>query len=146
MALYADHPLLDANTVRRLVDGALEARARVTVLTCLLQDPGSYGRIGRDPAGRPVRIVERADDVPEARVGPTEINSGMMVLDAAWVREALQRLQPSSATGEYYLTDLVEMAVAEGVNGDGAWPAAGSARPTWWTWQPKISSSRPSSV
>lgn len=124
LVLYADHPLLDASTVTHLVNGALQTLARVTVLTCLLPDPGSYGRIGRDPAGRPIRIVERADDTPEARVGPTEINSGMMVLEATWARDALQRLQPSSATGEYYLTDLVEMAVAEGASGDDAWPVA----------------------
>ncbi len=124
LVLYADHPLLDAATVSRLVDGALEARARVTVLTCLLPEPGSYGRIGRDSDGRPVRIVERADDTPEARVGPTEINSGMMVLEASWARDALQTLQPSPATGEYYLTDLVEIAVAEGAKGNGEWPVA----------------------
>lgn len=124
LVLYADHPLLDGSTVEGLVEGAIAAQARVTVLTCLLSDPGAYGRIGRDTGGRPVRIVERAEDTPEERAGPAEINSGMMVLDAAWARGALQRLRPSPVTGEYYLTDLVEMAVSEESGPGEGWPVA----------------------
>ncbi len=124
VVLYADHPLLTAETVARLVDGARHAGAKATVLTALLPDAAGYGRIDRDGQGRPARIVERADDAAERRVGPTEINSGMMVLDAAWARAALPRLRPSAATGEYYLTDLVALAVAEGPAPGGAWPVA----------------------
>ncbi|MDP9363066.1 MAG: NTP transferase domain-containing protein, partial [Chloroflexota bacterium] len=114
VVLYADHPLLTAETVTRLVDGAQESGAKATVLTVLLPDAGGYGRIDRDDQGRPVRIVERKDDAPERRRGPTEINSGMMVLDATWARAAVQSLTPSPATGEYYLTDLVALAMADG--------------------------------
>ena len=123
VVLYADHPLLLPETIHRLLNGARAARARVTVLTTFLPDAAAYGRVDRDAAGRPVRIVERNDDDPARRVGPTEINSGMMVLDAAWAREALARVLPSAATGEYYLTDLVALAVTDGP-ADGAWPVA----------------------
>ncbi len=123
VVLYADHPLLTPETVRDLISGARQARARVTVLTCFVPDAGAYGRLERDAAARPVRIVERKDDADE-RTGPTEINSGMMALDAAWARTALTRLEPSATTGEYYLTDLVALAVAEGAGPDGAWPVA----------------------
>lgn len=124
VVLYADHPLLTPETVARLVEGARALGALATVLTVLLDDAAAYGRIERDARGRAVRIVERTDDTPERRQGPTEINSGMMVLDAAWARAALPRLAPSPASGEYYLTDLVSLAVEAGEGPGGTWPVA----------------------
>jgi bifunctional UDP-N-acetylglucosamine pyrophosphorylase/glucosamine-1-phosphate N-acetyltransferase len=122
--LFADHPLLTADTVARLIDGARAAGAYVTLLTCVVAEAGAYGRIERDDFGRPTRIIERKEDDPARRIGPTEINSGMMVLDAAWARSALPRLVPSSAALEYYLTDLVELAVVEGAGVGDRWPVA----------------------
>lgn len=124
VVLYADHPLLTGETVVRMVEGGRTSGARATVLTVLLPDAAGYGRVDRDDRGRPVRIVERNDDAPERRAGPTEINSGMMVLDAAWARSALARLEPSPVTGEYYLTDLVALAVVDGPGPEGGWPVA----------------------
>lgn len=124
IVLYADHPLLTAETVARLLDGARRQQARVTVLTTILPDAAGYGRIDRDAQDRLRRIVERNDDDAANRRGPCEINSGMMVLDAAWARSALATLQPSRVTGEYYLPDLVEIAIADGSGNDGAWPVA----------------------
>jgi bifunctional UDP-N-acetylglucosamine pyrophosphorylase/glucosamine-1-phosphate N-acetyltransferase len=123
VVLYADHPLLEVETVRRLVRGAGESGARVTVLTVVLADAAGYGRVVRDGAERVVAIVERRDDDPAHRAGPTEINSGMMALDAAWAREALGRIPPSAASGEIYLTELAALAVAEASLG-GGWPVA----------------------
>ena len=94
------------------------------VLTATLANPATYGRVERDAHDRVVRIVEVKDDDPNLRLGPTEINSGMMVLDAEWAREALPLLEPSPATGEYYLTDLVELAVEEGAGLLTGWPVA----------------------
>jgi bifunctional UDP-N-acetylglucosamine pyrophosphorylase/glucosamine-1-phosphate N-acetyltransferase len=122
VVLYADHPLLTADVVERLVATARSQRSRVAVLTCLLADAAGYGRIARDGEGRPVRIVEKADDDPALRQGVVEINSGMMALDAAWARERLAALPPSPVSGEWYLTDLVEIAVREGAGADGGWP------------------------
>lgn len=127
LVLFADHPLLTEETVDRLVAGARAAGALVTVLTATLEDAAGYGRLERDEAGRPWRIVERRDDDPAHRQGLTEINSGMMVLRADWAREAIWRLGPSPSTGEIYLTDLVGLAVADGAVNADAWPVAAVA-------------------
>jgi bifunctional UDP-N-acetylglucosamine pyrophosphorylase/glucosamine-1-phosphate N-acetyltransferase len=124
LVLYADHPLLSAETVERLQTESGEAGALVTLLTVFLPDPTGYGRIERDADERPIRVIERRDDLPRQRVGPTEINSGMMALDAGWARGALGRIRPSPATGEYYLTELVGLAIADGVGPNGRWPVA----------------------
>lgn len=122
--LFADHPLLTPETMIRLVAGAVESQALVTVLTTTVVDAGGYGRIERDAGQRLTGIIERTDDQARDRLGPVEINSGMMVLDAAWARLALDRLTPSPATGEYYLTELVALAIADGSRQGGRWPVA----------------------
>jgi bifunctional UDP-N-acetylglucosamine pyrophosphorylase / glucosamine-1-phosphate N-acetyltransferase len=121
LVLFADHPLLTAGTVRSLVEHARSSRALVTLLTCILSDPAGYARIVRDASGQLTSVVERRDDDPANRIGTVEVNSGMMVLDARWARSALSNVPKSSATGEYYLTDLVRLAVAEHRTTEG-WP------------------------
>lgn len=111
LILFADHPLLTGETVQRLVADARQARALVTILTCELDNGGAYARIDRDGAGNVTRIVESKDDDPVARAGRMEINSGMMVVDARWGREALAAIEPSAKTGELYLPELVRIAV-----------------------------------
>lgn len=124
MVLFADHPLLTAETVARFLDGGRAAGARVTVLSCILADAGGFGRVARNDAGHPVRIVEQKDDLAEDRSGATEINSGMMLFDGAWLSRSIDRLTKSPATGEYYMTELVEIAVQDGALSSGAWPVA----------------------
>jgi bifunctional UDP-N-acetylglucosamine pyrophosphorylase/glucosamine-1-phosphate N-acetyltransferase len=124
LVFFADHPRLDPDTVRALRDGAVASGALVTVLAARVDDAAGYGRVDRDAAGNPIRIVERRDDDPTRRGGPTEINSGMMALDAAWARNVLPALQPSPVSGEVYLTELVERSVAAGPLPTGAWPVA----------------------
>lgn len=123
IVLFSDHPLLEPQSVARLRADSRAADAHVTILSALLADAAGYGRVVRDDLGRPVGIAERADDDPTRRAGPTEINSGMMVLDASWAKAALARLQPSDTTGEIYLTDLVATAVRE-AKPDEPWPVA----------------------
>ncbi len=123
IVLYCDHPLLEPQTIANLLAGSRESSAKVTVLGVNLDDAASYGRIVRDENGRPLGVVERADDDPLHRLGPTEVNSGMMAIDASWARSALERAQPSTATGELYLTRLVELAAAE-IRPDEPWPVA----------------------
>ena len=123
VVLYSDHPLLEPVSVANLLTGLRVSRAKLTVLTATLDDPAGYGRIVRDESGRLVGIAERRDDDETQRTGPTEINSGMMALDAKWARGALARIKPSRATDELYLTDLVSIAVAE-ANEDEPWPVA----------------------
>ncbi|MER3436376.1 MAG: UDP-N-acetylglucosamine diphosphorylase/glucosamine-1-phosphate N-acetyltransferase [Chloroflexota bacterium] len=124
VVLYGDHPLLTGQMVRDLVAGARQSKALVTLLTCELDDAAAYGRIERDRYGRPVRVVERSDDDPSRRRGRVEINSGMMAIDAEWARSAIPKLSPSPSKGEYYLTDLVELAVLERATAKGPWPVA----------------------
>lgn len=121
VSLLGDNPLLTGDMVRDLLDRAIATRARLTLLTCHLDDAQSYGRINRNDVGQVTSIVEAKNDHADKRIGRTEINSGIMVLEAAWAREAIGRLPLDQATGEYLLTDLVAMAAAEHTPGE-SWP------------------------
>lgn len=121
ISLLGDNPLLTPEIVMDLLARAEATGSRVTLLTCVVPDAASYGRIERDDARRVRRIVERKNDDAGCRRGPTEINSGVMVLDAEWARRELATLPVDSVTGEQLLTDLVEIAVGQAADGD-RWP------------------------
>ncbi|MFM8551395.1 MAG: bifunctional UDP-N-acetylglucosamine diphosphorylase/glucosamine-1-phosphate N-acetyltransferase GlmU [Nitrospiraceae bacterium] len=113
--LNGDTPLLKEATVRELLRLHESERATVTVLTAVLDDPAGYGRVLRRDTGGPVlRIVEDRDATPmEARV--REINVGTYVVDGSFLFEALDKLEPRNAQQEYYLTDIVGLAVERGL-------------------------------
>ncbi len=113
LVLYADHPLVTADVLTELTEGRDRSRQRIAVMTCDVEDAAGYGRIDRDDLGRVRAIVEKVDDEESHRIGPTEINSGVMALDRVWATEALAVLQPNPRKNEYFLTDLVAMAYAE---------------------------------
>jgi bifunctional UDP-N-acetylglucosamine pyrophosphorylase/glucosamine-1-phosphate N-acetyltransferase len=122
VVLFSDNPLLEAQHMRDLVQCSTETGALVTILTAMVQDAAHYGRIVRDASGNPVSVVEKKDDDPALRTGQdVEINSGIMVLDAAWARRTLQALPTNPVSGEYYLTDLIAAAVAARSD-DARWP------------------------
>lgn len=121
VSLLGDSALLTADVVRSLIDQARSSGSRLTLLTCRVPDAATYGRIERDSEGRVRRIVEYKNDSPGERRGETEINSGVMVLDAAWARRELAHLPIDETTGEYLLTDLVDVAVRQASPG-GEWP------------------------
>ncbi|MGC4193315.1 MAG: bifunctional UDP-N-acetylglucosamine diphosphorylase/glucosamine-1-phosphate N-acetyltransferase GlmU [Thermomicrobiales bacterium] len=121
VSLLGDNPLLTGDMIGQLVTGAQETGSLVTVLTSIVDDAQGYGRIDRDGLGRLRRIVEKKNDDPAKRVGPTEINSGIMVLKGAWAQESLTRLQLDATTNEFLLTDLIELAVSEHRDGE-PWP------------------------
>ena len=108
---FADHPLLLSSSLQALLADRRHPGVRCALLTCVLDDAGGYGRIARDDLGRVTGIVERKDDDPSMRVGPTEVNSGMMALDAAWARAVIGSVRPSPSTKERYLTEMVTLAV-----------------------------------
>jgi bifunctional UDP-N-acetylglucosamine pyrophosphorylase/glucosamine-1-phosphate N-acetyltransferase len=112
VVLAGDVPLLTAASLARL-DEALDAGARIAVLTALLPDAGAYGRVVRDAAGRFARIVEAKDASPEVRA-LGEINSGIYAFDRALLENELPRLTDDNAQGEYYLTDVLGFAVGDG--------------------------------
>jgi bifunctional UDP-N-acetylglucosamine pyrophosphorylase/glucosamine-1-phosphate N-acetyltransferase len=109
--LYGDVPLIRAETLRRLIGAAADGLA---VLTAELADPRGYGRIVRDAAGEVLRIVEQKD-ASAGELGIREINTGIMAAPAGRFGEWLGRLSNDNAQREYYLTDVVGMAVAAGL-------------------------------
>ena len=111
LVLYGDVPLIQAETLKCLLQAAQDALA---ILTVELADPSGYGRIVRNAKGEVVRIVEQKDSTPEERA-IREINTGIMAMPTARLGEWLGRLSNNNAQQEYYLTDIVGMAVAEGL-------------------------------
>jgi bifunctional UDP-N-acetylglucosamine pyrophosphorylase / glucosamine-1-phosphate N-acetyltransferase len=108
LLLYADVPLLEANTLTRLLETHTSARAAATVLTTVVEDPFGYGRIVRGPSGQVERIVEERDASGEERA-IKEINSGIYAFALEPLFASLHLLASDNAQGEYYLTDLVAM-------------------------------------
>jgi bifunctional UDP-N-acetylglucosamine pyrophosphorylase/glucosamine-1-phosphate N-acetyltransferase len=112
LILFGDVPLVRVATLQRLID---ETGAQgFGVLTVILDDPSGYGRIVRDNAGNVVRIVEQKDANTKERAIP-EINTGLMIGPARELRGWLAALKNDNAQGEYYLTDVIVMAVRAGM-------------------------------
>jgi len=112
LILCGDTPLLTGATLQRLTATHRAAGAAVTVLTARLADPLGYGRIVRDNAGRVQRIVEQKDATPE-EAAISEVNSGIYCMELDFLRAHIGSLGSDNAQHEYYLTDLVAIAVAE---------------------------------
>lgn len=123
ISLLGDSPLLTGETIQELLFGAQRVGTRITMLTCELDDAADYGRIERNAEGDPIGVVEKRNDDPLQRLGRTEINSGIMVLDTVWAAEALSRVERNDIAKEFLLTDLVALAVSERAP-DGPWPVA----------------------
>ncbi len=119
LVLYGDVPLTAVETLRHLLREA-EHNA-MAVLTMRLADPGGYGRIVRDGDARIQRIVEQKDATDSER-DINEINTGIMVFDRSSLARWLDGLENNNAQGEYYLTDVIAMAVAEGCDVASAQP------------------------
>ena len=111
LVLYGDVPLISVQTLQDLVDGTT---SELGLLTVDLEDPAGYGRIVRDDAGNVLRIVEQKDATPE-ELAICEINTGIMLFGREKLKTWLANLSSDNAQGEYYLTDVIAMAVTEGV-------------------------------
>lgn len=112
LILCGDTPLLTGATLRRLMREHRAHGAAVTVLTARMEDPSGYGRIVRDSDGRVQRIVEHKDASSD-ELAINEINSGIYCMELDFLNSHIDRLESDNAQKEYYLTDLVAMAVAE---------------------------------
>ena len=112
LVLYGDVPLIQATTLQSLLQAASSDAAGL--LTVTLPDPAGYGRIVRDADGNVAAIVEHKD-ATEAQRSIREINTGVMALPTARLKSWLARLSNDNAQREYYLTDVIGMAVAEGI-------------------------------
>ena len=111
LILYGDVPLLSVQTLEKLI--AAKGKQCIALLTACLDEPDGYGRIVRDKNKAIQKIVEEKDannDIRQIK----EINSGVMVVDGDKLKDWLDKIGNNNAQGEYYLTDLIELAVAEG--------------------------------
>lgn len=112
LVLFGDVPLISAASLGRLLAEA--GTGGVGLLTAHVDDPRGYGRVLRNPAGSVAAVVEDADATPQ-ETAVNEINTGVMVLPASSAKRWLGSLDDGNSQGEFYLTDVVAMAVEEGV-------------------------------
>lgn len=120
LVAYGDTPLLEGKSLRAFAEDHVSAGRAVSILSGIVADPFGYGRVLRDESGEVTGIVEQKDaNAEQATVN--EINSGILAFDATFLDAALPRLSNDNAKGEYYLTDTVALARADGL-GVGAYP------------------------
>ncbi len=112
LILYGDVPLIEAETLQRLLQKV--GPEQLALLTVTLDDPTGYGRIVRDAYGEVQAIVEHKDASAEQKA-IREGNTGILAVPGSRIGEWLGRLSNSNAQGEYYLTDVIAMAVADGL-------------------------------
>ncbi len=110
---YADMPLTRAETFRKLIALQASTQAPIAMLTVMNDNPRGFGRIVRGANDDVLAIVEEVACTPEQLL-IKELNPGVYCFDGQWLWQALQKIQPNPKKGEYFLTDLVEIAVAEG--------------------------------
>ena len=110
LVLYGDVPLIQQSTLQQLQ----QAGSGLALLTINLDHPAGYGRIVRDDAGKVCKIVEEKDATAQQRA-IQEVNTGILMAPTRLLRDWLAKLQNNNVQGEYYLTDIVAMAVAQGV-------------------------------
>ncbi|HEU4782259.1 MAG TPA: sugar phosphate nucleotidyltransferase, partial [Ktedonobacterales bacterium] len=113
LVLYGDTPLMRAETLRALLAEHHRNGATLTFLTGFTDEPGEYGRVLRDDQGQ-VRGIVEAKHANTEELAIREINSGIYCFQTAWLAERLPRLTAHD-NGEYYLTDLVALALGEGL-------------------------------
>ena len=112
LVLYGDVPLIASGTLRSLLDAA--SGGNLALLTQELAEPRGYGRIVRNANGQVARIVEEKDATAQERA-VREVNTGILAAPRRKLGDWLARLRNDNAQGEYYLTDVVAAAVADGV-------------------------------
>ena len=120
LVLYGDVPLTQLSTLQKLVDAAANGMA---LLTVNLDDPTGYGRIVRNEAGVVQRIVEHKD-ASDAERSIQEVNTGVLIAPTVELKDWLSQLSNDNVQGEYYLTDVIGMAVRDGVLVNTAQPVA----------------------
>jgi len=109
LMLCGDVPLLLPSTIETLLESHRSHGAVITVMTALLDDPGSYGRVVKNEAGDVLKIVE-ARDANEEEKAIQEINTGIYCAQNSFLFEAVRKIGNTNAQGEYYFTDIFEIA------------------------------------
>ena len=114
LILCGDTPLLRSETLQGLIAFHREKGAALTVLTAVMDNPHGYGRVVRDSDGRVLRIVEQKDATQDEQA-VCEINSGIYCMEASFLFANIDSVSSDNAQQEFYLTDLVSMAVKQGL-------------------------------
>lgn len=110
LILYADVPLIRVDTLRELINAV--NKHDIALLTVNLDDATGYGRIIREQ-GEVVAIVEHKDASTEQK-RINEVNTGIMALNAGYLKQLLEKVENKNSQGEYYLTDIIALAVEQG--------------------------------
>ncbi len=113
IVLCGDCPMTPPELLDQLLAKHARGKAACTGVAARMADPTGYGRMVTDANGRLLRIVEHKDATPDQRA-ITLVNSGIYAFDRAQLFRCLKQVKPANAQGEYYLTDVVAMLVAEG--------------------------------
>ena len=113
LVLSGDVPMIKLETLRSFIDHHNNARAVCSILSVRLENPTGYGRVIRDESGGFQKIVEQRDATEEERQ-VKEINSGIYCFEARHLYKALRSVEPKNDQGEYYLTDVPEIILANG--------------------------------
>jgi len=113
VVMSGDVPLVEAEDLAAILEARRLDDAAIALVSVDAADPGSLGRVVRSEFGSVERIVNVKDADPD-ELATSEINAGLYAFDAAWLRRRIGDLQPSAATGELYLTDLVQFAREDG--------------------------------
>jgi len=111
---YGDMPALKTATLQQMIQTQVNHQGPMTMLTVVVDDPRGFGRVVRDQAGGVRAIVEETQATPE-EMQIRELNAGVYCFNVDWLWQALPRI-PLSLKGEYYLTDLARLAVADGLS------------------------------
>ena len=112
LILCGDVPLLLPSTIEELLEKHRSSGSAITVMTAILDDPGSYGRVVKNKEGEVLKIVETRDANTEEKT-IKEINTGIYCAENAFLFEAVRKIDNKNAQGEYYFTDIFEIARRE---------------------------------
>ncbi|MBI3753827.1 MAG: bifunctional UDP-N-acetylglucosamine diphosphorylase/glucosamine-1-phosphate N-acetyltransferase GlmU [Deltaproteobacteria bacterium] len=113
LILSGDVPLITKETIQGLLNLHAKKKAAISFISTIVADPSGYGRVLRDDNNSVMRIVEHKDaNIEEKAVN--EINTGIYCVDARFLFSGLKKIKKENAQGEYYLPDLIEMAVVQG--------------------------------
>ncbi|SFM58976.1 UDP-N-acetylglucosamine pyrophosphorylase /glucosamine-1-phosphate N-acetyltransferase [Nitrosomonas nitrosa] len=123
LVLLGDVPLIKADTLNKMM--AMATESNVVLLTVELAAPFGYGRIVRNQQTGKIQAIVEEKDASASQRAIQEINTGMMVLPNVFLRDALPKLNNNNSQGEYYLTDIIGLAVEAGIQVDACHPLYG---------------------